>query len=163
MAFGQGRSRSPSDETAGANVHAARDSGLDRPQRKPVSQPIQRGATAPDLNYPSRQQPQYTSFQAQQRDQFSSPAMSQASQMTEPSKTTQFNQTRPVSSSRPTSGIAQGRQPSRAQQQQQQQAGLQRPNRKFNEAYEGGGAAGSSGGARRVMDWFRKRGRERAG
>lgn len=51
----------------------------------------------------------------------------------------------------------------RQQSQQQRQQVLQKP-RKLENSYEGGGQhSGSSGGARRVMNWFRMRGKERSG
>jgi protein-serine/threonine kinase len=60
------------------------------------------------------------------------------------------------------------------QQQQQNQGGnrpggrvLQKPNRKFTDAYEQeqdpGHHAGTSGAAKRVMDFFRRRGKARSG
>jgi hypothetical protein len=53
------------------------------------------------------------------------------------------------------------------QPQQEHKPAVLQKNRKFTEAYEdgAGGSSGSSGAARRVMDFFRKRGlrREKAG
>ncbi|KAI7379287.1 hypothetical protein KC336_g19203, partial [Hortaea werneckii] len=56
-----------------------------------------------------------------------------------------FNQTEPLDS--------------RAQQQQQAQ--MRPQHRKFGDAYDNG-HAGSSSGARRVMDFFRRRGKDRS-
>jgi len=163
MAFGQGRSRSPSDES-NSTIPVLYDSNLDRVQRKPLPQPVQRGATAPDLsNYASNQQQQYSAFPPREQEPFYSPSQSQETNSTDLSANNQYQ----ARSNYPpgfNEHDSQTRTTNRQQQQQhQQQSGLQKNNRKFGEAYEGGGNAGSSGGARRVMDWFRKRGRERAG
>jgi protein-serine/threonine kinase len=40
---------------------------------------------------------------------------------------------------------------------------LQKPNRKFTDGYESTGGPGTSGAARRVMDFFRRRGKARVG
>lgn len=171
MAFGQGRSRSPSQSTTGSSIPVMPEINADS-RRKITHQPV-RGATAPDLTkmqdptFPqpqqsSRQQPQahqYSNFTPPQssagrprQDNFYTPSQSAESQATESIAQTPrqqypagFNETEPVA----------------AKPQHRQQAVLQK-NRKFGDAYEGHGNGGSSGGARRVMDWFRKRGKDRS-
>jgi len=171
MAFGQGRSRSPSQSTTGSSIPVMPETNADN-RRKMPHQPV-RGATAPDLtkmqdpSFPqpqqsSRQQPQgqqYNNFTPPQssagrprQDNFYTPSQSAESQATESIAQTPrqqypagFNETEPVA----------------AKPQHRQQAVLQK-NRKFGDAYEGHGNGGSSGGARRVMDWFRKRGKDRS-
>jgi protein-serine/threonine kinase len=170
MAFGQGRSRSPSQSTTGSSIPVMPDINAEN-RRKMTHQPV-RGATAPDLTkmqdfvpqqqQPSRQQPQgqqynnYTPPQSSagrpRQDNFYTPSQSAESQTTDSVAQTPrqqypagFNETGPVA----------------AKPQNRQQAVLQK-NRKFGDAYEGHGNGGSSGGARRVMDWFRKRGKDRS-
>ena len=165
MAFGQGRSRSPSEDTTGSTINPLYDSTLDGRRRQPAQpQSMQRGATAPDLlNYTSQpqkynQEPQqfadYRPVSSGPPGRFYSPTQSQHSQATDSSLHPQY-QDRPAY---PPGLNNYGQPPSR-----HSQAGIQKNNRKFNEAYDAGGNSGSSGGARRVMDWFRKRGRERTG
>ncbi|KAI4736576.1 kinase-like protein [Aureobasidium sp. EXF-12298] len=170
MAFGQGRSRSPSQSTTGSSIPVMPDINAEN-RRKMTHQPV-RGATAPDLTkmqdfvpqqqQPSRQQPQgqqYNNFTPPQssagpprQNNFYTPSQSAESQTTDSVAQTPrqqypagFNETGPVA----------------AKPQNRQQAVLQK-NRKFGDAYEGHGNGGSSGGARRVMDWFRKRGKDRS-
>ena len=167
MAFGQGRSRSPSQSTTSSNIPVVYDSAIDG-RRKMPHQPA-RGATAPDLTklqdtgylqqqpHSSRQQqqqhftPPQSSAGRPRQDNYRTPSQSQESQTTDSIAQTPrqqyptgFNETEPV-----------------AKSQQRQPAVLQK-NRKFGDAYEGHGNGGSSGGARRVMDWFRKRGKDRS-
>jgi protein-serine/threonine kinase len=172
MAFGQGRSRSPSQSTTGSSIPTVHDSNVDN-RRKMTHQPV-RGATAPDLTkmqdpgFPQHQQSARQQLQEQQQyknytppqssagpsrqDNFYTPSQSAESQASVSVAQTPrqnypagFNETEPVS----------------AKPQHRQQAVLQK-NRKFGDAYEGHGNGGSSGGARRVMDWFRKRGKDRS-
>ncbi|CAD0115424.1 unnamed protein product [Aureobasidium uvarum] len=172
MAFGQGRSRSPSQSTTGSSIPVVPDNNVDG-RRKMPHQPV-RGATAPDLTKMQdsgfSQQQQFSRQQQQQEQQydnytppqssagrprhenFYTPSQSAESQATDSIAQTPrqkypagFNETEPVV----------------AKPQHRQQAVLQK-NRKFGDAYEGHGNAGSSGGARRVMDWFRKRGKDRS-
>lgn len=172
MAFGQGRSRSPSQSTTSSNIPVVYDSAIDGRRNKIPHQPA-RGATAPDLlniqDTGLSQQQQYARQQQQQQqpynnytppqssagrprqENFYTPSQSQESQTSDSIAQTPrqqypagFNETEPVA----------------AKPQHRQQAVLQK-NRKFGDAYEGHGNGGSSGGARRVMDWFRKRGRDR--
>jgi len=161
MAFGQGRSRSPSAETTGSTINVLYDSNIDPPRRKPVAQPqgMQRGATAPDLlNYPPAQSP-YAGYSPRQQDnQFHSPSQSQETHSTDHSTSGQYQPHRPQYPP----GFEQKSEPQGRPQQRPQASGIKNKNRKFDEAYEQSGHGGSSGGARRVMDWFRKRGRERA-
>lgn len=174
MAFGQGRSRSPSQDTTGSTIPVLYDSALDQRRRQPPApQPAQRGATAPDLmNYPSTSnQKQYPQDQqrysknrpesqyAQQQARYYDPAQSQETQSSESATNLSQYPQQPLYPQGFNPNDRSGRAP-----QRQPQAVLQKNNRKFNEAYEGNGNnAGSSGGARRVMDWFRKRGKERSG
>jgi protein-serine/threonine kinase len=171
MAFGQGRSRSPSQSTTGSSIPTMPDNTADA-RRKMPHQPV-RGATAPDLTkmqdpgFPQHQQSSRQQLQEQQyknytppqssagrprQDNLYTPSQSAESQVSGSIAQTPrqqypsgFNETEPVA----------------AKPQQRQQAVLQK-NRKFGDAYEGHGNGGSSGGARRVMDWFRKRGKDRS-
>ena len=163
MAFGQGRSRSPSEETTGSTIKPLYDSTIDgRRRQPPAPQTVQRGATAPDLsNYSQQytnQEPQhfsgYRPTSSIPPERLYSPAQSSNSQGTDSSL-------HPSYQNRPT--YPPGFNANDAPSSRQSQAGLQKNNRKFGEAYDTGGNGGSSGGARRVMDWFRKRGRERTG
>jgi len=160
MAFGRGRS--PSGETEASTIDVLPDS-YDYARRKPVPQQpqgMQRGATAPDLlNYPPAQSPYAGYSPRTQGDQFYSPSQSQETNTTDQSTSGQYQQHRPQYPP----GFEQKSEPRGRPQQRPQQAGIQNKNRKFGEAYENNGNSGSSGGARRVMDWFRKRGRDRAG
>lgn len=160
MAFGRGRS--PSGETEASTIDLLPDN-YDYQRRKPVPQQpqgMQRGATAPDLlNYTAAQSPYAGYSPRTQGDQFSSPSQSQETNTTDQSYPAQYQQNR----SQYPPGIEQKSEPRGRPQQRLQQAGIQNKNRKFEEAYANNANSGSSGGARRVMDWFRKRGRERAG
>ncbi|KAG9513969.1 kinase-like protein, partial [Aureobasidium melanogenum] len=169
MAFGQGRSRSPSQSTTGS-IPVVQDSNVDG-RRKMPHQPV-RGATAPDLTKMQdpgySQQQQFTRQQQEQQynnytppqssaggarqDNFYTPSQSAESQASDSIAQTP-RQKYPTGFNEP--------EPVVAKPQHRQQAVLQK-NRKFGDAYEGHGNGGSSGGARRVMDWFRKRGKERS-
>jgi protein-serine/threonine kinase len=170
MAFGQGRSRSPSQSTTSSNVQSVPDSNSDG-RRKMSHQPV-RGATAPDLlniqDSTFSQQPQvarpqqveqqhndHTAPQSSagrsRQEKISTPSQSAESQVSESIMQTPrqkypagFTETEPV-----------------AKPQHRQPAVLQK-NRKFGHTNEGHASSGSSGGARRVMDWFRNRGKERS-
>ncbi|KAG9620281.1 kinase-like protein, partial [Aureobasidium melanogenum] len=170
MAFGQGRSRSPSQSTTGSSVPVVQDSNVDG-RRKMPHQPV-RGATAPDLTKMQdpgySQQQQFTRQQQEQQynnytppqssaggarqDNFYTPSQSAESQASDSIAQTP-RQKYPAGFNEP--------EPVVAKPQHRQQAVLQK-NRKFGDAYEGHGNGGSSGGARRVMDWFRKRGKDRS-
>lgn len=170
MAFGQGRSRSPSQSTTGSSIPVMQDSNVDN-RRKMTHQPV-RGATAPDLTKmldPGfSQQQQFTRQQQEQQynnytppqssaggarqENFYTPSQSAESQASDSIAQTP-RQKYPAGFNEP--------EPVVAKPQHRQQAVLQK-NRKFGDAYEGHGNGGSSGGARRVMDWFRKRGKDRS-
>lgn len=181
MAFGQGRSRSPSQSTTGSNIPVLYDSSIDNRQqqrRMPQQQPV-RGATAPDLSnlqdsgiaqqpYSQTQQgrqhygqqgynytPPSSSGQQQSRpEEFYTPSQSlESQQLSEPAGQQQGRTLYPPGFN--DSEYAQSKPAPR------QQAVLQK-NRKFGDQYENGSGS-SSGGARRVMDWFRKRGKDRSG
>lgn len=182
MAFGQGRSRSPSQSTTGSTIPVLYDSNLDNRRRMPAQQPV-RGATAPDLSNfqdPAVAQQQYSRRQQgggfQQSQQYGgySPPSSAGQQKQETFYTPSQSRESHTSDGLQNQGSAPLYPPGfnesdhsdsrRPPQQQRQQANvLQKNNRKFADAYEGQGNGGSSGGARRVMDWFRKRGKERSG
>lgn len=171
MAFGQGRSRSPSQSTTSSSIPTVHDNNVDG-RRKMTHQPV-RGATAPDLTKMQdpgfsqqqqfsrqQQQEQYNNYTPPQssagrprQENFYTPSQSAESQASDSIAQTPrqqypsgFNETEPAVQAKP---------------QHRQQAVLQK-NRKFGDAYEGHGNGGSSGGARRVMDWFRKRGKDRS-
>ncbi|KAG8629920.1 hypothetical protein KVT40_001539 [Elsinoe batatas] len=165
MAFGQGRSRSPSGETSNSSIPVVYDSQLDRPRNLPSQSGPQRGVTAPNLtNYSPQeqygpgyqQQQQYSGYRPassqQQQERFYTPSQTPDTQVTEGSL-------HPPYQSQPR--YPQGFNDNENQRPQQRQpATLQKPNRKFGEE---AGNSGSSSGARRVMNWFRSRGRERGG
>lgn len=179
MAFGQGRSRSPSQSTTGSNIPVLYDTTGDQRQqgqrRMPQAQPV-RGATAPDLsnyNDGAMSQQQHSRQQSRQAgqqgyeytppssaglqgrgDQYYTPSQSLESQQL---SSTAGQQARPLYPA----GFNDIEQ-SESKSSNRQPAVLQK-NRKFHEAYDNGSNGGSSGGARRVMDWFRKRGKDRSG
>ncbi|CAD0047546.1 unnamed protein product [Aureobasidium pullulans] len=131
MAFGQGRSRSPSQSTTSSSIPTVHDNNVDG-RRKMTHQPMQ------DPGFSQQQQ----FSRQQQQEQYN-------------------NYTPPQSSAAIPSGFNETESAVQAKPQHRQQAVLQK-NRKFGDAYEGHGNGGSSGGARRVMDWFRKRGKDRS-
>lgn len=148
------------------------DSNNDNRRRMPQSaqQPV-RGATAPDLSkiqdstisqqQYSRRQPGNSQQSQQKPETLYTPSQSLESHTSDGVQNQGqaslyppgFNESEDADNRRP------------PQQQRQQANVLQKNNRKFGDAYEGQGQGngGSSGGARRVMDWFRKRGKERSG
>jgi protein-serine/threonine kinase len=171
MAFGQGRSRSPSQSTTGSSIPTVQDSNVDS-RRKMPHQPV-RGATAPDLTkmqdpgFPQHQQSSRQQLQEQQYNNYTPPQSSAG-------RTRQDNFYTPSQSAESQASVSVAQTPRQnypagfnetepvvAKPQHRQQAVLQK-NRKFGDAYEGHGNGGSSGGARRVMDWFRKRGKDRS-
>ncbi|GAB7355151.1 hypothetical protein MBLNU459_g5721t1 [Dothideomycetes sp. NU459] len=192
MAFGQGRSRSPSQSTTDSSaIPGFNDGNVDSRRRMHQSaqhqQPV-RGATAPDLSnfqdpgvsqsqYSRRapqgnlqQQPQqqyntgYTppgTAGQQKTETFYTPSQSRESQTSDNAPQQRQHQAPLYPAGFNDSDNTNSRRP--PQQQRQQANVLQKNNRKFADAYEGQGNSGSSGGARRVMDWFRKRGKERSG
>ncbi|KAF2155248.1 Pkinase-domain-containing protein [Myriangium duriaei CBS 260.36] len=169
MAFGQGRSRSPSQETSNSSIPVLYDSQLDRPRTMPAHSGPQRGVTSPDLatfspqsqysqgNSSQQQTPQmsYRPVSSQHQDRFYTPNQSQETQVTDASLHPSYHNQRP--GYQPAFGEVEAQQSRPAPRQH---ATLQKPNRKFGEE---SGAGGSSSGARRVMNWFRSRGRERGG
>lgn len=171
MAFGQGRSRSPSQSTTSSSIPTVHDNNVDG-RRKMTHQPV-RGATAPDLTKMQdpgfsqqqqfsrqQQQEQYNNYTPPQssagrprQENFYTPSQSAESQASDSIAQTPRQQY--------PSGFNETESAVQAKPQHRQQAVLQK-NRKFGDAYEGHGNGGSSGGARRVMDWFRKRGKDRS-
>lgn len=132
-------------------------------QQQEARQQQQSGPTY--LNYHATS-PSHPQTQSQQSESYYTPAQSQESHsshstaMPPPSRPQYppgFNSYDTPAS--PVTSSAQG-----GSGQRRQPSVLQKP-RRFQEAYETGAGpaqhSGSSGGARRVMDWFRKRGRER--
>lgn len=179
MAFGRGRS--PSESTTGSNIPVLYDSSMENrdkqhaQRRMPQQGPV-RGATAPDLmniQDPATSQQQYSRQQSRQ----------QGSAYTQSPPTTGGQQGRQETFYTPSQSLESqdtSEMSGQAQHQQQrypagfneneqavskpaarQQAVLQK-NRKFGDAYESGSGS-SSGGAKRVMDWFRRRGKDRSG
>lgn len=181
MAFGRGRSRSPSQSTTGSSIPVLYDSQLDSRQqqqqqaqrRMPQSsqQPV-RGATAPDLQHvqdPAMSQQNYSRQpprQFAQQGYTNTPPSSAGRQGTpdafytpSQSRENQVTSEQPPRSMYP-SGFNDG-DATEPKLSSRHPAVLQK-NRKFGDAYETGSGS-SSGGARRVMDWFRKRGKDRSG
>lgn len=172
MAFGSSTSRTSnimSEDTSPVTNEAT----MERPQRRLPQAEIQRGATAPDLmNYagvapaealgkvgmtqdtePPRsaglpQSPQYPTRRpvpGMQRDDL---PQRQNSQLASPTSSSQATSPARPMFSAGTTTHAKG-------------PVLQKTTRKFA-GYDTVGKAGSSSGARRVMDWFRNRGKERS-
>ncbi|KAI5194041.1 kinase-like protein [Aureobasidium subglaciale] len=171
MAFGQGRSRSPSQSTTSSSIPVVQDSNVDA-RRKMTHQPV-RGATAPDLTkmqdsgFSQQQQFSRQQQQEQQYNNYTPPQSSAGRPRQEnlytPSQSAESQASDSITQT-PRQKYPAGfneAEPAVAKPQQRQQAVLQK-NRKFGDAYEGHGNGGSSGGARRVMDWFRKRGKDRS-
>lgn len=169
MAFGQGRSRSPSQETSNSSIPVVYDSQLDRPRTMPAPSGPQRGVTSPDLvafspqsqysqGYASQQQNTQSVLRppsSQQQEHFYTPNQSRETQVTDGSLHPNFQNQRPdYNAAYGEPSVQQSRPAPR------QHATLQKPNRKFGEE---SGPGGSSSGARRVMNWFRSRGKERGG
>lgn len=169
MAFGQGRSRTPSQETSNSSIPALYDSQIDRPRNLPSQSGPQRGVTAPNLTnfapqdqYGSSYQPQpqqhsgYRPTSSQQQERFYTPSQTPETQATESSLHPPYNQSRPLYPP----GFNESENQNNGRPSSRQPATLQKPNRKFGEE---AGNSGSSSGARRVMNWFRSRGKERGG
>lgn len=162
MAFGRGQSRSPSQSTTGSNMHVLYDGSLDsRQQDSPVHynarNNIPTSAPAAQTNFPSNirrdisgQTLQYPT-QATQRGSYYHTNDSEASQPVLP-----LNK---IDSSKPSyppgfSGYEQDPNMGRK--------GVLQKNRKFADEYDQRpGHSGSSGSARRVMDMFRRIGKQR--
>ncbi|KAK5000802.1 hypothetical protein LTR66_000388 [Elasticomyces elasticus] len=176
MAFGRGESRSPSQSTTGSTIPLYYDSKIDAPRKidaapasrggGPVTSNLQYQQTQPEM----QRQPYQTHGPApQQQYNGHNRATNNFQYQNRPN---QQNRPHTPSQSQESHGTQSTAQPAPNHPQgfgghdvSNRQAGtaLQK-NRKFGDAYEHNinQHAGSSGGARRVMDWFRKRGRERA-
>ncbi|CAD0054132.1 unnamed protein product [Aureobasidium pullulans] len=160
MAFGQGRSRSPSQSTTSSSIPAVHDNNVDG-RRKMTHQPMQDPGFSQQQQFSrQQQQEQYNNYTPPQssagrprQENFYTPSQSAESQASDSIAQTPRQQY--------PSGFNETESAVQAKPQHRQQAVLQK-NRKFGDAYEGHGNGGSSGGARRVMDWFRKRGKDRS-
>ncbi|KAI9817109.1 MAG: hypothetical protein M1827_001221 [Pycnora praestabilis] len=181
MAFGRGMSRSDStstEESGPMGYDGQRDSGFFGPAQKRKS-----NIPVPTSQHPQQQQAPYgaPSYSSQQVTYGGGPitAGPRKESRMEPAMTTESESSLTASQERPQypQGFNSYDQNPRQQQHQQQGRGgrgpgvLQKPNRKFTEAYEreqesgygGGQHSGSSGAARKVMDFFRRRGKARVG
>jgi protein-serine/threonine kinase len=168
IAFGRGDSRSPSRSTTASSIPVVYNSDIDR--QRNVSQPNPRThqAPAPYPEYPTSNPGQYPPNTESEyysngidRDDAPTPTLDHSQnphnsypdqhnalpgQSHAPHYPTGFNS---YDDPRPASG---------------KHTVLQKQRRGFNDAYEGEGKHdGSSGAARRVMDFFRKRGKARTG
>ena len=119
--------------------------------------------------YATTQQPAYSS-RPQQQSYFNDPTPPTDSDISL-SRPAQPSQQQPQRPRYPPGFNSYDEEPRPSMQQSRPATGrgpgvLQKPNRKFADAYEGEGEgrhAGSSGAAKRVMDFFRRRGRARGG
>jgi protein-serine/threonine kinase len=166
MAFGRGDSRSPSRSTTASSIPVIYNSDIDR--QRNVSQPSARSYNAPvpypeyptsnpALQFAPNQDSDYyqngverettpTPTSANPHNSFPDQHNALPGQTHVPQYPAGFNS---YDEPRPSSG---------------KHSVLQKQRRGFNDAYEGEGKHdGSSGAARRVMDFFRKRGKARAG
>lgn len=183
MAFGRGASRSPSQSTTNSTIPLYYDANREEQKRQnrnssymPNRGPTSQGNDKPLPAQPQQQlsnQPQiqrkqfrddgygFNSVQPTQTndsEQFYTPTQSQESQATEPAaQQNRYRQQQPQypqGFNEDSYDNGQNQNPARGPQ------GLRQQTRKFGDAYEqqgAGGHGGSSGGARRVMDWFRNR------
>lgn len=158
MGYGQGADR----EAAGSAIPTLHDSQLEPARTLPTHVGPQRGVTSPDLltfasqGYSSQQNTPRQGYRppsSQTQDRFYTPDSTQEMQPADATLQHPFQDAPgPILA---TTSNESGVQPAR-----RQHATLQKANRKFGEDT---GPSGSSNGARRVMNWFRNRGRERGG
>ena len=139
-----------------------------RENNRHVSAPQQRNADRP----PPRSAPYPASNQHSSPWQGGTPGLAYPLGEPAPAESdasfAQYSQQQPGQQSRYPQGFNDfDEQRPRASMQQGRGAKLHKPNRKFNDAWdqdhENGHHAGSTGAARRVMDFFRRRGKARAG
>lgn len=162
MAFGRGDSRSPSQSTQGSNMPGFYDGQHDSNSR------IRHPTSAPG---PSSAPPNQTHFQQDYPatapigdEKFPNPRDPHPSMQNRPYRqhTIESEDGEGPSSSHQPNPYPMGMGGEETQQQQQQRKGVLQKHRKFADAYEGEGSnKGSSGSSKRVMDFFRRMGRQR--
>ena len=175
MAFGRGDSF-PSISTTSSTLPVLHDTKAERPRdvRMAGSQVPTRNVTSQPASYPTEYYgttatATYDPVNAASQQQHSSrPSMSRAPSSYIAQALAQSSQQQQLSAFDTYGSGARGNEVSQKQDfsKLDREAGLQR-NRKFTDAYEAetghGHHAGSSGAARRVMDFFRKRAKARGG
>jgi protein-serine/threonine kinase len=157
MAFGRGESRSPSQSTTGSNVPGLYDGQQESSSRMrpgPSSAPPQQTQfnyepPIGDEKFPGPTQPHPSTQPAQSRPYHHANDSDASEPVVQPSHRSQYPQGFNTNDS-PVS--------------QRERPGVLQKHRKFNEPYEDGKQghhSGSSGSAKRVMDLFRRIGRQR--
>jgi protein-serine/threonine kinase len=154
MSFGRGESRSPSQSTTGSNMPGFYDGQHDSSSRIRNTHAAPGPSSAPpnqtQFNYPTAAPIGDEKF-PDPRDPHPSSHGRPHRQPTEDSEAGEQMQQNPY---------PQGM----GGDDQQQRKGVLQKSRKFNDAYEGdGGNKGSSGSSKRVMDFFRRMGKQRNG
>jgi protein-serine/threonine kinase len=153
MAYGRGESRSPSQSTTGSNMPGFYDGQHDSSSR------VRAAPTSAPTAGPSSAPPQQTHF-----DSYPATAPLGDDKIPPPRDTHPSMQNR-----RPTDDSSERNNPypqGMGGEEQAQRKGVLQKSRKFGggDAYEGdGGNKGSSGSSKRVMDFFRRMGKQRAG
>lgn len=160
MAFGQGTSRSPSQSTTAtqSTIPVLYDSALDRRRGLPPAQQAEQQQPQ-DLQYAG----QYDSNDYY-RTNTASPG---GGPPAPPQGDAQYDKPLPFTPQYPSGFDTDAFEPVSAGGHSGRNV-LQKPHRRFNDAYEneagrGHGHAESSGAAKKVADWFRRRGRSREG
>ncbi|KAK3067619.1 hypothetical protein LTS18_001010 [Coniosporium uncinatum] len=162
MAFGQGQSRSPSQSTTASNNAVMYNSQMDnrweistQQHRTPTGSQAPPNQSAFQQQYSNRQHAQnFDDIHLQNGN--SPPAQEQY-----PSQAHQTQELpyRPGQYPPGFNSYENDNGPPASRQSTQQQRSQLKDARKFNDAYEDQGAAGSSGAGKRVMEFFRRRGR----
>ncbi|KAH8728324.1 hypothetical protein GQ44DRAFT_45628 [Phaeosphaeriaceae sp. PMI808] len=165
IAFGRGDSRSPSQSTTGSNIPGFYDGHHDSSSRirnTSAAGPSSAPANQTQFNYPTA--PVGDEKIPHPRDPHPS---SQNRPYRRPTDDSEFDAPAPNHAQQHSSipypqGMGGGE--DQLHQQQQQRKGVLQKSRKFQDAYEGdGGNKGSSGSSKRVMDFFRRMGKQRQG
>jgi protein-serine/threonine kinase len=158
MAFGRGDSRSPSQSTTGSNMPGFYDGQHDSSSRIRNAHAAPGPSSAP----PNQTQFDYPAAAPIGDEKFPNPRDPHPSMQGRPHR----QQTDDTEFGEPAQGQSQHNPYPQGMggDEQQQRKGVLQKSRKFQDAYDGdGGNKGSSGSSKRVMDFFRRMGKQRTG